>query len=91
MSRDLVVVVVPWMQELHYGDGYEDYWRVSPFALRRMFSENDMELVHLVANNGKKESVYILAIGSKQPEKWKDKLKIDTNIFKNLGGNIIKS
>lgn len=89
LSKDIVIVIVPWLQQLHYSEGYKDYWRISPYSIKRMFEENGFALVHLCANNSSKDSVYILAVGAKNESKWKDKLCVSPNYFHNLGDKII--
>lgn len=69
MSKDIVIIVVPFLQQMH-GD-YGDYWRFSPLAIKKLFEENDYSLLYLSFNNHKNASVYIFTIGSKKPEKWK--------------------
>ena len=91
MSNDVVIVVVPWLQELHYGNGFKDYWRISPFALEKLFTKNALKLVHLRANDTRGTSVYILAVGSKNPDKWKEtkEFSVNSDIFSSLGSKII--
>ncbi|MEI9989844.1 MAG: hypothetical protein WDM86_07380 [Rhizomicrobium sp.] len=69
LSSDMVVVVVPWLQPLH--SDYGDYWRFSPQAVIKMFDENDMETIHLTWNSNRRSSVYVLAVASREPAKWK--------------------
>lgn len=89
MSRDIVIIVVPFLQQMHFSDSYKDYWRFTPFAVKKMFEKNGMSLIYLNANDGGKESVYLFAVGSKDPNKWKDKINyINESVFKNLGENI---
>ncbi len=68
MSRDIVIIVVPFMQQMH--SGYGDYWRFTPLTVRNLFEDNGMKLLYLNFNNHKHASVYIFAIGSREPEKW---------------------
>jgi hypothetical protein len=90
LSRDVVIIVVPFLQELHWGESYKDYWRFSPYVIKKMFEENGLKLIYLNANNKKNESVYILAIGSKNFEKWIDKVNyINEDCFIKLGNEII--
>jgi hypothetical protein len=72
MSKDLVIVVVPFMQEMH-GD-YGDYWRFTPLCLSRLYKKNNTEMIYCNFNNEPNTSVYILAVGSKNPAKWKNVL-----------------
>lgn len=72
MSKDVVILVVPFMQKMHAD--YGDYWRFTPETIRLMFEENDFHLLYLSFNSQKKSSVYIFAIASKKPKTWKDKI-----------------
>jgi hypothetical protein len=71
LSRDVVIVVVPFLQELHWEEtSYGDYWRPSPFALQRLFAENGFELVHLAYNENPTTALYLFCIASRQSAKW---------------------
>ncbi|MCL6103113.1 MAG: hypothetical protein M1292_11640 [Bacteroidetes bacterium] len=70
MSKDIVIVVVPFLQQMHAD--YGDYWRFTPLAIKRLFESSGLQLLYLSFNNHHKASVYIFAIGSKNPEKWLD-------------------
>lgn len=71
MSRDAVVVVVPFMQDEHYAPGlYGDFWRFTPLGLKRLFEDNGMQLVYLSANDSPWYPVYLLAVASRTPERW---------------------
>jgi len=69
MSRDVVIVVVPWLQPYH--SDYGDYWRFSPLAVSRLFIENAMIPAHIVWNRDRGASVYVLAVGVRHPERWR--------------------
>jgi len=68
MSRDIVLIVVPFVQPYH-GD-YGDFWRFSPLAVKRMYEANGLTLLHLSFNEDWFASTYIFAIGTKHPERW---------------------
>ena len=72
MSRDIVILVVPFLQPMH--GVYGDYWRFTPLTIKRMFEENGMSLLHLKFNNHKGASVYIFAIAAKNTSKWADNI-----------------
>ena len=72
MSKDLVIVVVPFMQEMH-GD-YGDYWRFTPLALSKMYQKNGLEMIYCNFNNEPNTSVYILAVGTTNAARWKNVL-----------------
>jgi hypothetical protein len=72
LSKDLVIVVVPFMQEMH-GD-YGDFWRFTPLCMRKLFEKNGMEMIYCNFNNESNTSVYIFAVGSRKPSVWSGKL-----------------
>lgn len=72
LSNDIVIIVVPFIQPMHGIFG--DYWRFSPLVIKKLFEENQYTLLYLNTNNHKKASVYIFAIASKNPEKWKGEI-----------------
>jgi hypothetical protein len=71
MSRDLVIVVLPWLQPYH-GD-YGDYWRFSPLATKKMFEANGLTPLRITFNEDAFASVYVFAVGARRPERWRDK------------------
>jgi len=70
MTRDVVILVVPFLQQMH--TDYGDYWRMTPLAVKRMFEKNNLHLQYLSFNGQRNASVYIFAIATKNPEKWLD-------------------
>jgi len=73
LSRDIVILIVPFLQQWH-GEDFEDYWRFSPSAIRKLFKNQGFTLIYLSYNNHKRSSVYIFCIASKNPAKWKVKI-----------------
>ncbi|MBC7977790.1 MAG: hypothetical protein H7138_22655 [Myxococcales bacterium] len=71
MSRDLVIVVLPWLQPYH-GD-YGDYWRFSPLATKKMFEANGLTPLRITFNEDAFASVYVFAVGTRHPERWRSK------------------
>lgn len=70
MSRDLVIVVVPFCQQQHEEPDYGDYWRFTPSCLEKLFELNDMEVVYEAANNDFNVASYLISVGSKHPQRW---------------------
>ena len=70
MSRDAVVMVVPWLQPYH--SDYGDYWRFSPVAVARLFAENDFATARLTWNRDSGASVYVFAVGVRDAERWQE-------------------
>ena len=73
MTRDLLVVVVPFMQEQHFDEGsYGDYWRFTPMAVCKLFQMNGVTPLYVSANDAQPwYPVYIFYIGTKQPDLWR--------------------
>ena len=69
LSRDIVIVVVPFVQEQHYTESYGDFWRFTPMALDRMFSEHGFTTIHSSWNHHRYAATYIFSIASRTPDK----------------------
>jgi hypothetical protein len=74
MSRDVVIVVVPFAQNFHPSTSYGDYWRFTPCSLRELFRENGLEVVFEAASPGRNLPVYLLFVGSRVPDRWRGKM-----------------
>lgn len=68
MSRDVVMLCVPFLQPYH-GD-YGDYWRFTPLCVSRLFKTHGMTPLYLDCSNHRNSSVYVFALASKIPERW---------------------
>ena len=74
LSNDTVILVVPFLQPQHWiENSFEDYWRITPFALIKLFKKHGLETLYFSFNDNFASSTYIFAIASKQPDKWKSK------------------
>lgn len=73
MSRDNVILVVPFLQQMH--GPYGDYWRFTPSAIEKMFEDNGMSLLYLSYNDNRNASIYIFSIATKNLPAWKDKIE----------------
>lgn len=66
MSREAVIVVVPFLQQVHVvptaDNPYSDYWRFTPHAIERLFEENGFEVAYLSFNSHRNASVYIFCV-----------------------------
>lgn len=72
LSKDLVIVVVPHLQEAH--GNYGDYWRFTPESVVELFRKSSFETVYISFNDHPRSSVYIYAIATRYPEKWESKI-----------------
>ncbi|MGM0519939.1 MAG: hypothetical protein ACQERD_09890 [Campylobacterota bacterium] len=74
LSNDIVIFVVPQFQRIHdYARGYKDYWRFTPFAIDKLFEENDLTVIYRETTTGFSESMYLFYIATKNPKKWENK------------------
>jgi hypothetical protein len=64
MSRDYVIIVVPFSQPVHE---VVDYWRFTEDAVSEMFKENGFGIDYISTNRHPFASKYIFAIGRKKP------------------------
>jgi hypothetical protein len=69
LSRDVVVVVVPFSQSVHYTDSYLDYHRFAPYALREFFEREGFSVLLSDHNAQPFFPVYIIFIASRMPDK----------------------
>lgn len=76
LSKDVVLIVVPFLQTMHAH--YGDYWRFTPLTLKKMYEARGMEMLRCTFNSHPNASVYLVATGSRQPEKW-TKLRLPFN------------
>ena len=71
MTRDAMIMIVPFMQDEHYSPGiYGDFWRFTPLCVKQLMENNGLTLIHLSSNDCPWYPTYLFAIGSKQPGKW---------------------
>lgn len=82
LSKDIVIVVAPFMQEQH--GYYGDYWRFTPLCIERLFNHNGLQLVYVNYNDGPRDSIYIFAIGTKYPDKWANIRNLDGNKIEDM-------
>jgi hypothetical protein len=72
LSRDVVIIVVPFVQEQHDTTGYNDFWRFAPNGLRHLFRDNGLSVIYESCNYDQDAAVYLFFVGSRQPEKWQE-------------------
>lgn len=74
LSKDVVIVIVPFTQVQHESDDWRDYWRFTPSCLRRLYEDNDLPVVYESHSPSKDAAVYLLFVGSRNPGHWKARL-----------------
>ena len=74
MSRDVVLVVVPFAQVQHECDSFRDFWRFTPSCLRFLYEENGLSMIYHSESGDRDAAIYLLSIGVRHPERWTGKL-----------------
>jgi hypothetical protein len=72
MSRDAVILVVPFVQQMHAD--YGDFWRFTPTCLARLFEKYGLTPIYSSFNNHFMASVYIFMIAVREPDRWSGKI-----------------
>lgn len=71
LSSDTVILVTPFLQQVHYEPGsYGDYWRPTPAAIGHMLAENGFTIIHQSANDNPWYIVYVFTIATRKPEAY---------------------
>lgn len=74
MTRDIVIIVVPFIQQQHETEEFKDYWRYTPSSLRELFKRNGLATIYEAFNDEPNAVNYLLFVGSRYPNKWKKQL-----------------
>jgi hypothetical protein len=74
MSRDVVIVVVPFIQRVHTEASFSDYWRFTPHALRRLFERSGLSVVYFSSTPVSGASVYHLCVAVRDEKRWSREL-----------------
>lgn len=82
LSSDVVILVVPFLQEQHAN--YGDYWRFTPQAIDKLFRKNGFQTLYISANSHSDASVYVFAVASKAQDKWNVIIETEGNIMKSI-------
>lgn len=76
LTRDVVVIVVPFSQRVHYTHSYGDYVRVSPLLLKRFFEERGFTVLLSASNDQPFQPVYVVFVaardGARHAEAFRD-------------------
>jgi hypothetical protein len=72
MSRDVIIVVVPFLQDEHREAGsYGDFWRYTPDSLRRMLESDGRTVVYLSCNDNVWWPIYVFAMACRHVDRWR--------------------
>jgi len=74
MSRDVVIVVVPFSQVQHESESYGDYWRFTPSCLRKLFEKNGLTVIYEAESPDHDAAIYLLFVASRNPERHRENM-----------------
>lgn len=75
LSQDTVILVTPFLQQVHYEPGaYGDYWRPTPMCVRKLLEDNGFEVLYQSTNDNDWYIVYVFTIASRRPGNWQGKI-----------------
>ncbi|OHB10965.1 MAG: hypothetical protein A3J09_00055 [Candidatus Zambryskibacteria bacterium RIFCSPLOWO2_02_FULL_51_21] len=77
LSRDVVIIIVPVMQQIHQTKDFGDYWRPTTMTVAKMFRENGLEPLVIKCNDQPFAPVYCFGIASRNPIKYEKMFKKD--------------
>ena len=70
LTRDILILVVPFVQDQHGSASYGDYWRFTPAGVIKNLEKRGMRVLYCSTTPYKNSATYIFIIVSKNPEKW---------------------
>ncbi|HPR53696.1 MAG TPA: hypothetical protein PLV84_01060 [Deltaproteobacteria bacterium] len=92
LTRDIVIVIVPFAQVQHESESWQDYWRFTPSCLRRLFMENNLSVIYESESPHKRAAIYLTVVASRDPDRWRNilpKYKPINNAGSWIGSNIL--
>ena len=79
LTRDVVILVVPFVQSMH--SSYGDFWRFSPQAVARMFEDKGFHIGYLSFNSHKRASIYVFCIALRDKGRWAGQLPFEFSLI----------
>ena len=80
MTRDVLIVVVPFAQVQHENAGYQDFWRFTPTCMRRLFAGNGLTVLYEACNHDENAATYLFFVGARQANQWQNRMPSFTPI-----------
>jgi len=72
LSRELVIVVTPFVQEVHFIAGsFGDWWRMTPACMRRLLERQGLTTVYQSVNDTAWFEVYVFTVAVRDPENYR--------------------
>jgi len=74
LSRNALLVVVPFSQAEHGSTDFGDYWRFTAQGLETLCQENGLEVVHVAESPFRRSAIYLVLFASRHGDAWRAQL-----------------
>lgn len=72
LSDDLIILVTPFSQSVHYAEGsYGDWWRFTPACLKALLEQRGFSTVYQSANDNPWYHIYVITIAARNPDAYR--------------------
>lgn len=89
LSTDVVIMVAPTLQHIHYNKGYGDYNRLTPMGIVKYLEKNGLETIVLQSNEQQFSPIFCFALAVHKDSKYKG--MIVKNLDFSMGGKLFGS
>jgi len=80
VTRDILILVVPFAQVQHENDAYRDYWRFTPTCIRRLCEQHQLTVIYESANSDCNAATYLFVVASRKPQEWINKIPVGQSL-----------
>lgn len=70
LSRDIIILVVPYFAAQHAGVSFGDYWRFTPSGIKTNLGRRGLEVIYLSTGPENGVTKYVFVIATKKPQSW---------------------
>ena len=85
LSRDVVILVVPFAQIVHENSSYDDFWRFTPSSISKLFIINKYKIIYQSCSPNWNAGIYLFFIASKNSKKWKKVFPLKNRVKRSPG------
>lgn len=78
ITRDVLILVVPYSQDQHDSVDYGDYWRFTPLGVVKNLESRGMKVLYCSVTPFKNAACYVFTVATKKPGLWQRRIKPDT-------------
>jgi hypothetical protein len=72
LSRDIVITVTPFSQEVHFIEGsYGDWWRMTPACMRRLLERQGFSTIYQSVNETTSTEIYVFTVAARDAQSYR--------------------